>query len=109
MDSRNIYISSQHKLNGLKWSDLIYVGLNHDKADEYRANKVAEYAHSLFDEPEVYLVIGRHDSHLSQLDDALKSVSTWLKTTDVLLCNQSFTKAMQFYKIGVMNYGKKLI
>ena len=109
MDSRNIYISSQHKLNGLTWSDLIYVGLNHEKADEYEADKVAEYAHALFDEPEVYVVIGRHDSHLAPLDDALKNVSTWLKTTDVVLCNQSFTKAMKFYKIGVMDYGERFI
>ena len=108
MDSRNIYISSQHKLNGLKWSDLIYVGLNHEKANEYRADKVSEYARALFDEPEVYVVIGRHDSHLALLDDVLEGISKWLKTTDVLLCNQSFTKAMQFYKIGVMSYGEKL-
>lgn len=107
MDSRNIYISSQHKLKDLIWSDLIYVGLNHEMADEYRADKVAEYAYALFDEPEVYVVIGRHNSHLALLDDALKNVSTWLKTTDILLCNQSFTKAMSFAKIGVMSYGKK--
>jgi hypothetical protein len=108
MDSKNIYISSQHRLKDLTWSDLIYVGLNHEKADEYKANMVAEYAHSLFDEPEVYGVIGRHESHLALLDNALKSVSIWLKTTNVLLCNQSFTKAMKFYKIGVMAYGEKL-
>lgn len=109
MDSRNIYISSQHKLNGLKWSDLIYVGLNHEKADEYKADKVAQYAHALFDESEVYVVIGRHDSHLALLDDALNNIITWLKTTDVLLCNRSFTKAMSFVKIGVMSYGEKMI
>ncbi|WBO85178.1 hypothetical protein [Hymenobacter yonginensis] len=109
MDSRNIYISSQHKLNGLTWSDLIYVGLNHEKADEYRADKVAEYAHALFDESEIHVVLGRHDSHLALLDDALRNVSTWLKTTDVLLCNKSFSKAMKLYKIGVMDYGKKLL
>ena len=109
MDSKSIYISSQHRLNGLKWSDLIYVGLNHEKADEYRADKVAGYAHSLFDTSEIYVVIGRRDSHLALLDDALKSVSTWLKTTDVLLCNQSFSKVMRFHKIGVMRYGEKLL
>ncbi|MCB2379870.1 hypothetical protein LGH70_19895 [Hymenobacter sp. BT635] len=95
-------------MTGLTWSELIYVGLNHEKADEYKADKVAEYAHALFDEREVYVVVGRHDSHLALLDDALKGVSTWLKTTDVLLCNWSFTKAMKFYKIGVMNYGEKV-
>ncbi len=108
MDSRNIYISSQHRLTGLIWSELIYVGLNHEKADEYQADKVAEYAHTLFDEKEVYVVIGRHDSHPSNLNEALKNVATLLKTTDVLICNQSFSKAMNFYKLGVMCYGKKL-
>ncbi|MDJ0366606.1 hypothetical protein QMK33_15725 [Hymenobacter sp. H14-R3] len=55
-----------------------------------------------------YVVLGRHNSHLALLDDALKSVGFWMKTTDVLLCNQSFTKAMSFAKIGVMSYGEKL-
>ncbi|UOQ74171.1 hypothetical protein [Hymenobacter cellulosilyticus] len=107
MDARNIYISSQHRLTGLTWSELIYVGLKHEQADEHKADKVAGYAHALFDEREVYVVIGRHHSHLSDLDEALENVSTLLQTTDVLICNQSFSKAMQFYKIGVVCYGEK--
>ncbi|OON69291.1 Imm50 family immunity protein [Hymenobacter sp. CRA2] len=107
MDSRNIFISSQHRLNDVKWSDLIYVGLDHAQANEYKAEKVAEYAHALFDEEDVYVVIGRHDSYLSALDEALERISTLLKTTDVLLCNTAFTKAMKFNQIGVMCYGQK--
>lgn len=107
MDAKNIFISSQHRLKDLDWSDLIYVGLDHEQANDYKAEKVAEYAHQLFDESEVYVVIGRHDSHLSTLDEALNEISTLLKETDVLLCNTSFTKAMQFNKIGVMSYGQK--
>ena len=86
---------------------MIYIGLNHEQANEYQTGKVAEYAHSLFDEPEVYVVIGRHDSHLATLEEALQKVSTLLKTTDVYLCNTSFTKAMKFNMIGVMSYGQK--
>ena len=107
MDSKNIYISSQHRLTNLDWSELTYIGLDHEFANEYKTEKVAEYAHALFDEPDVYVVIGRHESHLAELDDALKNVSAYLKKTDVTLCNTSFTKAMQFYKIGVMQFGQK--
>ena len=108
MDAKNIFISSQHRLKNLDWSDLIYVALDHEKANEYKAEMVAEYAHRLFDESEVYIIIGRHDSHLSTLDEALSKVSTLLKTTDVMLCNTSFTRAMNFDMIGVMSYGPKL-
>ena len=107
MDAKNIFISSEHRLRNFDWSETIYIGLNHEQANEYQTAKVAEYAHSLFDEPEVYVVIGRHDSHLSTLEEALKKVSTLLKTTDVYLCNTSFTKAMKFNMIGVMSYGQK--
>jgi len=86
---------------------LIYVGLDHDKANEFKLDEVTEYAHALFDEPEVYVVLGRHDSHLANLDKALEKVSTYLKTTDVTLCNTSFTKYMSFAKIGVMFFGQK--
>ncbi len=107
MDAKNIFISSQHRLKNLDWSDLIYVGLDHEKANEYKAEMVAEYAHKLFDESEVYVIIGRHDSHSSTLDEALNKVSTLLKTTDVMLCDTSFIKAMNFDMIGVMSYGQK--
>ncbi|WP_133256803.1 hypothetical protein [Hymenobacter edaphi] len=107
MDSRNIFISSQHRLTNIEWSDLIYVGLNHAQANEYKAEEVAECARSLFDQEEVYVVIGRHDSYLSTLAEALEKVSELLISTDILLCNTSFTKAMKFNKIGVMSYGLK--
>lgn len=107
MDAKNIFISSEHRLRNFDWSEMIYIGLDHEQANEYQADKVAKYANSLFDEPEVYVVIGRHDSHISTLEEGLKKVSTLLKTTDVYLCNISFTKAMKFNKIGVMSYGQK--
>ena len=106
MDAKNIFISSEHRLRNFDWSEMNYIGLDYEQANEYQTGKVAEYAHSLFDEPEVYVVIGRHDSHLSTLEEALKKVSTLLKTTDVCLCNTSFTKAMKFNMIGVMSYGQ---
>ncbi|SFQ64935.1 Imm50 family immunity protein [Hymenobacter arizonensis] len=107
MDAKNIFISSEHRLRNFDWSEMIYIGLDHEQANEYQTDKVASYAHSLFDEPEVYVVIGRHDSHLSTLEEALKKVSTLMRTTDVYLCNTSFTKAMKFNMIGVMSYGQK--
>ena len=107
MDAKNIFISSQHRLKDFDWSDLIYVGLDHEKANEYKAEMVAEYAHKLFNESEVYVITDRHDSHLSTLDEALSKVSTLLKTTDVILCDTSFTKAMNFDMIGIMSYGQK--
>jgi hypothetical protein len=107
MDSKNIFFSSQYRITNFDWSDLIHFGLDHEHANEYKAEKVAEIAQSLFNEQEVYLVIGRHDSHLITLHEALKRVSTLLKITDVLICNTSFSKGMQFHKIGVMSYGQK--
>ena len=86
---------------------MIYVGLNHAQANDYKAEKVAECAHSLFGQDEVYVVIGRHNSYLSTLAEALEKVSALLISTDLLLCNTSFTKAMKFDKIGVMSYGRK--
>ena len=107
MDSKNMFISSQHRLKDFDWSELTYVGLDHEMADEFKIDKVTKYAHMLFDEPEVYVIVGRHNSHVALLDDALPKVSMYLKTSDVMLCNTSFTKALQFYKIGVMQSGEK--
>jgi len=107
MDAKNIFIASEHLLRNFDWSDWIYVGLNHEQADEYKADTVAEYANGLFDEIEVYIVIGRHDSHLTTLSKALSQVSTLLKSMDVLICNKEFSKAMRFRMVGVMSYGQK--
>lgn len=107
LDSKNIFIASEHLLNNFDWSDWIYVGLNHEQADEYQAEKVAECAHALFDESEVYLVAGRHDSFATELDSALSQISTLLKNKDVLICNKNFSKAMRFRMVGVMSYGHK--
>ncbi len=107
LDAKNIFIASEHLLRNFDWSEWIYVGLNHEQADEYKTNKVAEYANSLFDEAEVYLVIGRHDSHLTTLSEALGQVGTLLKSMDVLICSKEFSKAMRFRMVGVMSYGQK--
>jgi hypothetical protein len=107
LDSKNIFIASEHLLNNFDWSDWIYVGLNYEQANEYQAEKAAEYAHALFDESEVYLVAGRHDSFTTELSDALSQVSTLLKDKDVLICNKDFSKAMRFRMVGVMSYGRK--
>jgi hypothetical protein len=107
MDAKNIFIASEHLLRNFDWSDWIYVGLNHEQNNEYKADTVAEYANSLFDETEVYLVIGRHDSHLTTLSEALGQVSILLKGMDVLICNKEFSKAIRFRMVGVMSYGEK--
>jgi hypothetical protein len=107
LDSKNIFIASEHLLNNFDWSDWIYVGLNHEQANEYQSEKVNEYAHALFKGNEVYLVIGRHDSFATELGNALSQVSTLLKTKDVLICNKDFSKAMRFRMVGVMSHGHK--
>lgn len=107
LDAKNIFIAREHLLHNFDWSDWIYVGLNHEQASEYKADTVAKYANSLFDETEVYLVIGRHNSHLTTLSEALGQVSTLLQSMDVLICNKEFSKVMRFRMVGVMSYGQK--
>ena len=107
LDAKNIFIASEHLLRNFDWCDWIYIGLNHEQANEYKLDTAAAYANSLFDETEVYLVIGRHDSHLTTLSKALGQISTLLKSMDVLICNKEFSKAMRFRMVGVMSYGQK--
>ena len=107
LDSKNIFIASEHLLNNFIWSDWIYIGLNHEQANEYQTDNVAGHAASLFDETEVYLVVGRHDSHATILSEALSQVGELLKTKDLLICNKDFSKAMRFRMVGVMSYGQK--
>ena len=107
LDSKNIFIASEHLLNNFAWSDWIYIGLNHEQANEYQTEKVDNYAIQLFNETEVYLVIDRHDSHATTLSEALSQIGELLKTKDVLICNKNFSKAMRFRMVGVMSYGQK--
>jgi len=104
----NIVIASRDLTRTFDWSDWIYIGLNNDSANDYQTQKVAELAHTFFENEEVYLIIGDGEgSHTTTLRESLNQMSTLLKTNEVLLCNTSFTKAIKFNMIGVMSYGQK--
>ncbi len=74
-------------------------------AEEFRADSVQEFLSSFFDEPEIYFVIDRHNSAVIAVADAAAKVKEYFKTTHVTLCDKSFTRMIEFNKIGVAKHG----
>ncbi len=75
MDSKNIYIACNHLIGKIQWikegdHEWIWVGVD----DEFQDEKVRRLADLLFDDDEVYFVINRNDSHLTDLNRAIKEV-----------------------------------
>ena len=107
IDSKNIYIACNHHIGKIQWikeddNEWSWVGVD----DEFQDQKVLRIAKSLFGDSEIYFVINRHDSHLTDLNSGIDEVREKLKDDRIILSDKSFQTMMQFGQIGVMRRGK---
>ena len=76
------------------------------EGNDFREQEVAEFIESFFAESDVYIVKDRHNSFLISLSEAPKKVKELLKDKDVILCDLSFKKMIEFNYIGVARHGE---
>jgi len=108
MDAKNIYIAYQHYSSGIKWemngeSEWIYLGT----AEEFKEERVVELINSFFEEDELYLITDRNTSTLIKKKEATEKVKKLLTDHNPVLANSSFSKIMEFNKIGVVRKGQR--
>ncbi|WP_416438240.1 hypothetical protein [Phnomibacter sp. MR] len=109
MDSKLIKISSDTYKNHLKWpkvsedSEWVYFG----KGDDIDVKIVHDCLSAFVNEPKTYVAIDRSNSFEcigSKLPDTLKPL---LGSTNFVLWNATFCKAIEFSDIGVFRIGEK--
>lgn len=108
MDAKNIFIAYNRHAGSIKWLTLNgnewdYVGIG----DDYNENKINKLIRQHFSDAEIYLVIDRHHSFLTQTKTAAQSIRVLLLKSDLTLSNTQFTKMMVFNRIGVVKYGER--
>lgn len=108
MDAKNIFIACNRYAGRIKWvmikgNEWNYIGVGVD----YNESKVNKLIERYFSDLEIYLVIDRHNSFLTQTKIAAQSIRELLNKNDVTLSNKDFTKMIVFNRIGVVKYGER--
>ncbi|MCX2833111.1 hypothetical protein [Microbulbifer thermotolerans] len=106
MDAKNIYIATSHmkskidrdKSSGSEWS---FVG----EGSDFKELEVQEFMDSYFKEDELYLVIDRHNSFAIPKSKSGAEVKAKLANQDITICNNAFSKMVEFSYIGVAKHG----
>ncbi|PSL44309.1 hypothetical protein CLV51_106175 [Chitinophaga niastensis] len=109
MDAKNIFIVCGRYIGRIKWemiqgNEWSYIGIG----DDYNESKVKELIERVFGSAEIYLVMDRHNSFLTDTKNATESISELLKKNEVTLSNKDFTKMMVFGKIGIVKHGERM-
>ena len=85
-------------LKGNEWN---YIGVG----DNYNERIVNNLIEQHFSDSEIYLVIDRHNSFLTQTQAAAQSIRELLNKGGLTISNKDFTKMIVFNRIGVVKYG----
>ncbi len=110
MDAKNIFIACNRYAGRIKWVVILgnewnYIGVG----DDYNEAKVNKFISNFFEDPEIYLVVDRHNSSLIQTTNAAQLIRQLLTRNNVTICNKDFTKMILFNSIGVMKHGTRII
>ena len=107
MESKLIYIANQKMKTKVTWSkssdtEWIYFGA------EKEANKdiVLQQINCHFSETQLYISHRRNDSFEARKNIILDSIEKILGYENFVIWNTSFTKAIEFNKIGVLRCGE---
>ena len=106
MDSKLIYIANEKMKSQVDWpkttdSEWIYFGA----ASEVNFDIVRQKINSHFTEQLLYISSTRQDSFQTNKENALENIKHILGVQDFVVWNSSFTKAIEFNKIGVLRCG----
>ena len=107
MDAKNIFIACSYmkskifwdSLNGNEWS---FVGI----AEDFKQEKVQSFLNEYFDEELVYFVTDKRASCEIELVNATNKLAETFEDEDVIICDKSFRKMVEFNKIGVARHGE---
>ena len=107
MESRLIYIANEKMKAKVAWSksgdtEWIYFGA----AEEVNTNIVLQKINFHFSETKLYISYTRKDSFETEKNIILDSIKNILGFEDFVIWNITFTKAIEFNKIGVLRYGE---
>jgi hypothetical protein len=107
MDSKNIYISSERMKRLMSWpliSDTEWEYFGSEK--EANKEKVKVIIDKYFEESDFYIVRDRRNSIECNKVNINSEIDSLLGTADFIIWNKSFTRAIEFNKIGVLRRGK---
>lgn len=107
MDSKNIYISSERMKSLVAWPSLgdtewEYFGAEQE-ADKEKAWTIID---KHFDDKHFYISLDRRNSVECDRENLDKEIDALLGNQNFIIWNKSFTKAIEFNKIGVLRRGK---
>ncbi len=108
MDSKNIYITCQRMIEKISWEngdnikEWRYVG----KDDDFKDNENQSFINSFFEDKELYLIIGRHDSLRIPIKESALQVKNNLSEQHIVLSNKDFSRMIEFSTIGSARCGK---
>lgn len=106
MDAKNIYIATSHMKSKIDWdrssgNEWSFVG----EGSDFKELEVQAFIDSYFAENELYLVIDRHNSFALPKSKAGAEVKAKLSSQNITLCNNAFSKMVEFSYIGVAKHG----
>ncbi|MBK7292048.1 MAG: hypothetical protein KBF82_13320 [Chitinophagaceae bacterium] len=107
MESKLIYIASEKLKGKIKWpkvsdGEWIYFGAG----NEIKNDIVIEKINSHFSEQLLYVSWTRQDSFQTNRKEVFENIKHILGVQDFVIWNSSFSKAIEFNKIGVLRCGK---
>lgn len=107
MNSRLIYTANERMKREIFWSKVtdtewIYYGI----ADEIDYSIVIKNINAHFSDALLYISSTRQESFETTKNNILKATKNILGYQDFVIWNQSFDRAIEFNKIGVLRCGK---
>ena len=106
MDAKNIYIATSRMKSKINWekssgNEWSFVG----EGSDFKSSEVTDFIASYFSEDQLYLVIDRHHAYELAKTEASSKIQESLKNQNVTLCNKTFTRMIEFNRIGVAKHG----
>ena len=107
MDSKNIFISASHMLRKCQWKEVV------DKNEwrsvgggvDFRIEDVQAEIDNFFSGNPLFIVTDRHGSRAIKAESAAQVIADSLSIGSIFVCEQDFSKFMEFNSIGVSRRG----
>ncbi len=89
----------EKEVSATEWS---YIG----EGDGFKLEESRKIIDDFFEDENIYLVEGRHNSEEIRKEEAAQILKDKLHDVDLTLCNTEFKKFIVFSKIGVLKKGE---
>ena len=107
MDSRIIYSAINSIKHKIEWdmrsgNDWIYIGVGNEMNKELIFQKMI----NVFDDEKLLIALGRENSKRIVKEDFQIEIIERIEKIDFLISNESFSKFIEFNRIGIIRIGK---